>query len=150
MRCYMLHKKYSFLVIWQEHNMVWNSKFFITFEREMWEGQYFKRRGIIFASPNYNFVTYYTQHNNMEHIPCPFGNWDNEIRVNNLNKACYQHSQSHTAIFHWNFQKYSVKFIYAIIDWVWLGFPELCIVGYSLTGLIIRRVGHTCNMYRRS
>ena len=26
--------------------------------------------------------------------------------------------------FHWNFQKYSVKVIYAIIDWVCLGFPK--------------------------
>ena len=31
---------------------------------------------------------------------------------------------SHNAILLWNFQKYSVRFIYAIIDWVVLGFPK--------------------------
>ena len=37
-------------------------------------------------------------------------------QVSNLNRACEQHS--HIAIFLWNFQKYSVKFIYAIIECV--------------------------------
>ena len=46
------------------------------------------------------------------------------------NRACQQHS--HNAIVHRNFQKYSVKYIYAIIDWVCLEFPKWCIVGYLL------------------
>ena len=38
---------------------------------------------------------------------------------------------SNNAFFQWNFQKHSVKIIYAIaiIDWVCLGFPKWCIVG---------------------
>ena len=39
-----------------------------------------------------------------------------------VNMACYQ--PSHNAIFHWNFQKYSVKIFIAIIDWV-CGNPEI-------------------------
>ena len=39
----------------------------------------------------------------------------------------------HNAMFHWNFQKYSVRVLYAIIDWVCRGIPKWCIVGYSLT-----------------
>ena len=35
--------------------------------------------------------------------------------------------------FHWNFQKYSVKILYAIIDWVCLGIPKHWLVGYLLT-----------------
>ena len=31
---------------------------------------------------------------------------------------------SHNAIFDWNFQKYSVKILYDIIDWVYLGIPK--------------------------
>ena len=31
------------------------------------------------------------------------------------NRACSHHS--HNATFDWNFQKYSVKILYAIIDW---------------------------------
>ena len=38
-----------------------------------------------------------------------------------FNRACQQHSKN--AIFNWNFQKYSVKIIYAIFDWVCLGYP---------------------------
>ena len=30
------------------------------------------------------------------------------------NRACYQHS--HNSIFHWNFPKYSVKILHAVID----------------------------------
>ena len=45
--------------------------------------------------------------------------------------ACKQHS--HNAIVHLNFQKYSVKILYAIMDWVCLGQPKQSIVGYSST-----------------
>ena len=50
--------------------------------------------------------------------------------VNFLDRAFQQHS--YNVIFHW---KYSVKIIYAIIDWVRLGFPKLYTVGYSLASL---------------
>ena len=49
--------------------------------------------------------------------------------VQYINRVCEQNS--HCAIFHWNYQNYSVKIIYAIIDWVCLGFPKWCIVGFS-------------------
>ena len=45
--------------------------------------------------------------------------------------ACKQHS--HNAIVHLNFQKYSVKILYSIMDWVCLGQPKQSIVGYSST-----------------
>ena len=40
--------------------------------------------------------------------------WSNVLPKRN--RACLKHS--HNAIFHWNYQKYSVKILYAIIDWV--------------------------------
>ena len=49
-------------------------------------------------------------------------------------RTCQQHS--HNAIFHWNFQLNSFKIMYAIIDWVWLGFTKQCIVGHWLICLI--------------
>ena len=33
----------------------------------------------------------------------------------------------------WIFEKYSVKILCAVIDWVWLGIPISCVVGYSST-----------------
>ena len=39
----------------------------------------------------------------------------------------------HNAIFHWNFKIYSVKILLAIIDWLCLGIPKWCIVGYLFT-----------------
>ena len=47
------------------------------------------------------------------------------------------YQNSHNAIFYRNGQKDSVKILYAIIDWLWLGFPKQCIVGYSLTSPIM-------------
>ena len=48
--------------------------------------------------------------------------YDAEVGYCQGNRACIQ--QAHNAIFHWNFQKYSVKVIYAIIDSVCLGYPK--------------------------
>ena len=54
-------------------------------------------------------------------------------------QACFDHvdqighSHHNDVFFHRNCQKYSVKIIYTIIDWVCLGIPEWCIVGYSVT-----------------
>ena len=44
----------------------------------------------------------------------------------------------HNAIQSWNFQTYSVKIPHAIIDWVCLEIPKLCIVGYSLPSPVNR------------
>ena len=53
------------------------------------------------------YLTYYSRYQHMIHF---------NIR------ACLQHSLN--AVFLWNFQKYSVEILYAIIDWVCLGFPK--------------------------
>ena len=52
--------------------------------------------------------------------------------VNNIPTQCN---------FHWNLLKYSVKTLYAIIDWKCLGIPKQCIVGYSLTLTLHCRLG---------
>ena len=56
--------------------------------------------------------------------------WNHTLLLNifaSINKFCSLIGHVNNipnAIFHWNFQKYSVKIIYAIIDWVCLGFPK--------------------------
>ena len=46
-------------------------------------------------------------------------------------RACLQHFPN--AIFHWYFQNYSVKILYAIIDWEYLEISKWWIMGYSLS-----------------
>ena len=45
--------------------------------------------------------------------------------------ACLQHFLN--VIFHWYFQNYSVKILYAIIDWEYLEILKWWIMGYSLS-----------------
>ena len=53
-------------------------------------------------------------------------NSDNGHYHNNLQTMVkdFRIGHSHNAIFHRNFQKYSVEILYAVIDWVCLGNPK--------------------------
>ena len=59
-------------------------------------------------------------------------------KVHRSYREFYQHS--HNGNLHWNFQIYSVKIIYTIIDWVWLGIPNTALWDahqFSQSALII-------------
>mgnify|MGYP001795645121 CR=1 FL=1 len=53
----------------------------------------------------------------------------------NFNRTCLQYCL--IAVFHWSFQKYSVKIIYAINDWVCPGFPKRMHCISSINGCIV-------------
>ena len=59
-----------------------------------------------------------------------------------FNRACLQHS--HNAIFHWTLQNYSVKVLYAIIDWGSGNSKIMLNVGYSLTCSISVKIFYCC------
>ena len=60
------------------------------------------------------------------------------------------HINNIPTIFHWTSQKYLVKFFYVIIEWVCLGFPKQCNLGYSTTCLIVAHFSYGYAVYNKS
>ena len=83
--------------------------------------------------------------NRIIHIFSPFGQILSWIHTLVIERACWQHS--HVVIVDLNFQRYSIKILYARIGWLFLGILKYCVVRFALSYPTLQGVIWTVKLF---